>query len=180
MGVARLSRSALRDGILPGVGASAAYLLEQELDRRVVSNRYDDLLLWGGFLSRTPARQRIYGLMVHCFLGIGLAGAFSLVDARISLLAKTSRPPSIAAVLRRYAAMPLWARGLLFAQAENALLYPGVPLLNGLHPEVRTGRLPSLLTWRYFWVEVARHAAYGAVLGAWAGRAGARTQRTKP
>jgi hypothetical protein len=54
----------------------------------------------------------------------------------------------------------------VFVQVENALFYPGVPLLNAIHPEVRSGRLPTLLTWRYFWVEIVRHVAFGATLGA--------------
>jgi hypothetical protein len=127
--------------------AAAAYLAEQTADMKLVSNRYDDLVLWGGFFSRQPARQRLIGGTIHLTLGIGLAAAY---QASLPLLP----------------AWPGWLRGVAFAQAENAVLYPGVPVLNALHPSVRSGRLPSLLTWRYYWVEIVRHVAYGVVLGA--------------
>lgn len=127
--------------------AGTAYLLAMALDMRLASNRYDDLALWGGFLTPHPIRQRLLGAGVHYGLSIALAAAYG----------------SIARFLPTW---PGWVRGLLFLQVENALLYPGVPLLNTMHPEVRSGRLPSLRTWRYFWVEIVRHVAFGATLGA--------------
>jgi hypothetical protein len=127
--------------------AGTAYLAEMALDRRVAPNRYDDLILWGGFLTRHPMRQRLIGAAIHYSLSVALAAAYSMV----------------APFLPRW---PGWVRGLLFVQVENALLYPGVPILDAIHPEVRSGRMPSLLTWRYFWVEIARHVAFGVTLGA--------------
>lgn len=141
-----LTRPSLRRTVVTGSLASAAYLGAQALDRRVAPNEYDDLVLWGGFLSRRRRWQRALGLVVHFSLGITLAAVYESV--RLPL------PP-----------MPGWFQGVLFAQVENALLYPGVPVLNAIHPEVRRGRLPSLLTWKYFLVEAFRHAAYGVVLG---------------
>jgi hypothetical protein len=127
--------------------AGTAYLAEMALDRRVVSNRYDDLILWGGFLTRQPVRQRLIGAGIHYSLSVALVAAYSTISP---LLPK----------------WPGWVRGLLFVQVENALLYPGVPVLDAIHPEVRSGRMPSLLTWRYFWVEIARHIAFGVTMGA--------------
>ena len=137
-----LRRSALIGGI-----AGTAYLAEMVLDMRVVSNRYDDLVLWGGFVARNRVRQRLLGAAVHYVLSVTLAFAYGTVSPW----------------LPRW---PGWVRGVVFVQVENALLYPGVPVLNAVHPEVRSGRLPTLLTWRYFWVEIARHVAFGATLGA--------------
>ncbi len=132
--------------MLAGGLAGTAYLAEMALDMRIASNRYDDLVLWGGFAVRGTGRQRLVGGIFHYTLSIAVAGVYM----------------ALAGVLPRW---PGWLRGLLFIQVENAVLYPGVPILQSLHPEVRSGRLPSLLTWRYFWVEIARHAAFGAVLG---------------
>lgn len=132
--------------LIAGLLASTAYLLEQRIDRRLLPNGYDDLLLWGGLLSRRPRRQRLWGLGVHLLLGTALA-------------------PVYAAIAPSFPRLPRWLRGLLFAQLENAVLYPGVPLLNAVHPSVRVGELPSLLTRRYALVEIVRHAVYGAVLG---------------
>jgi hypothetical protein len=132
--------------VTAGIAASTAYLAMQAVDRRLLRHGYDDLLLWGGFVAREQRRQRLLGLAVHYTLGTLLAAVYGRLQAAL---------PVRSAVLR----------AVLFVQVENAALYPGVPLINAVHPLVRTGKLPSLLTWRYFWVEVARHAAYGAVLG---------------
>lgn len=142
----RLARPAPLRTVVTGLAAGGAYLLAQAMDRRLSGNGYDDLMLWGGFVTPHPTRQRFVGLTVHGALSITLAAAYAALQ------------PS----LPRW---PRWLRGMAFVQAENALLYPGVPLINAVHPSVRSGALPSLLTWRYGGVEVARHAAYGMVLG---------------
>jgi hypothetical protein len=141
-----LRRPSPRHAIVAGGLASVAYLIEQAIDRRLIPNDYDDLVLWGGFLTRRPWLQRVLGLGVHFTLGTALAAAY---DAAGDALPRVH--PAV--------------RGVLFAQGENAVLYPGVPVMNAIHPAVRHGELPSLLTWRYFLVELLRHAAYGAVLG---------------
>lgn len=142
-----VGRPSLRRSALVGGMAGTAYLAEMALDMRLASNRYDDLVLWGGFVTRDRVRQRLIGLVTHYLLSTALAAAYGVL---LPLLPR----------------WPGWLRGVVFVQVENALLYPGVPALNAWHPEVRAGRLPSLLTWRYFWVEIARHVAFGATLGA--------------
>jgi hypothetical protein len=117
------------------------------LDMRLIPNLYDDLVLWGGFLPLPPGCQRLLGLLGHYSLGTGLAAAYTVA---LPLL------PS----------GPGWLQGLLFAETEHLLTFPSVALGDRTHPAVRTGRLPHLATWRYFCLETARHAAYGAVLGA--------------
>lgn len=131
----------------PGLAASAAYLAEMALDMRLTGNRYDDLVLLGGFLSFHPRRQRLLGLAIHCGIGLSLARAYRWLAPALP------RAPA-----------PL--QGLLFIQVENFLTFPGVVLGDAVHPAVRSGQLPRLSTWQYFWVETARHAAYGVVLGA--------------
>lgn len=143
----RLARPSLRRSAVVGGLAGTAYLAEQALDMRLAPNRYDDLVLWGGFLSHRPMRQRLLGAAMHYSLSVVLAATYT-----------AARP-----ILPRG---PEWLRGVLFVQAENALLYPMVPVLDAVHPLIRSGALPRLLTWRYFWVEIARHAAFGAALGA--------------
>jgi hypothetical protein len=142
-----LVRPSVRRSAVVGGIAGTAYLAEMALDQRLASNRYDDLVLWGGFLTAHPKRQLALGAAIHYTLSVALTAAY-------------------AAIAPLLPAWPGWLRGLLFVQIENALLYPGVPVLNAIHPEVRSGRLPSLLTWRYFWVEIARHVAFGATMGA--------------
>lgn len=133
--------------VLPaGTAASAAYLAEQALDRKLLPNRYDDLVLWGGLIARHPRRQRMLGLAIHWCVGLSLAAAFDALEPSMPRL-------------------PRWIAGAVFVQLENTALFPSVALINRVHPAVRRGQLPSLWTWTYFWVEVARHLAYGVTLG---------------
>jgi hypothetical protein len=132
--------------LLAGTAASSAYVLEMALDMWLTGNRYDDFVLWGGLVARDPFRQRMLGVLGHYSMGTGLAAVYQALH------------PSLPE-------MPGWAQGLLFIGVEHALTFPTVALGNPLHPSVRKGELPSLATWQYFWVETARHAAYGVVLG---------------
>lgn len=145
---------------IAGLAASAAYLAEMALDMRLTGNRYDDLVVLGGFLPARPARQRLLGLAVHCGIGLSLARVYESVEPLI--------PP-----------VPAPLQGLLFIQAENLITFPGVVVADVVHPAVRRGQLPRLFSWRYFWVETARHAAYGLVLGAVSGALRDRAERRK-
>lgn len=133
-----------------GAVAGTAYLAEMALDMRLTGNRYDDLVLWGGFLSRDPVWQRVLGAMGHFSLSVALAAAYEAAEPVLP-----DGPP--------------WARGLLFTMGEHLLSFPTVGLGDFIHPAVKDGRLPSLMSWRYFWVETARHVAYGIALGVAAG-----------
>ena len=58
-------------------------------------------------------------------------------------------------------------RGALAAQVESAVLWPGMAVIDRVHPDVRSGEWPRLLTsGRVFAQEVAMHALFGAILGA--------------
>lgn len=151
IGTLKLARPSIRESVLAGGVAATAYLAEMARDMRLVPNSYDDLVLWGGFLSRDPRRQRLLGAVVHYGLGIGLAAVYQ-------------------AILPALPRLPGWLRGLIFAQAENTLSFPAVAVIDAIHPSVRSGELPPLFTWRYFWLEALRHAAYGAALGSVRGR----------
>jgi len=64
-----------------------------------------------------------------------------------------------------------WKAGIAAAQLENAALWPGMVVVDRLHPDPRSGAWPPLLlNRRIFGQEVAVHALFGAVLGALAPR----------
>jgi hypothetical protein len=57
-------------------------------------------------------------------------------------------------------------RGVLAAEAENALLWPLVGVIDRIHPDVRSGRWPPLERNPHAIAqEVLGHAVFGAVLG---------------
>jgi hypothetical protein len=57
-------------------------------------------------------------------------------------------------------------QGLVAAEAENLLLWPGGLVLDRIHPDRREGRRPKLATsGRVVAYELATHAVFGAVLG---------------
>ena len=57
-------------------------------------------------------------------------------------------------------------QGVLSAQAENLALWPGMALMDRLHPDRKGGAWPPLLgSRRVFAYEAAVHAVFGAVLG---------------
>lgn len=145
-GTLSLARPSLRRSIVVGGVAGSAYLAAMTTDRWLTGNRYDDLMLWGGLLSRHPVRGRVLGALAHYGLSIGLVVTYQ-------------------AMLPSLPAAPAWLRGVLFVQAENLVLYPGVPVLQATHPMARSGELPLLTTWTFFGLEALRHVAFGLVLG---------------
>jgi hypothetical protein len=72
-----------------------------------------------------------------------------------------------AGVLFRRLGLRGWRAGVAAAQLENAALWPGMIVVDRLHPDRRSGDWPPLLrNPRVFGQEVAAHAIFGAVLGA--------------
>jgi hypothetical protein len=58
-------------------------------------------------------------------------------------------------------------RAVLAAQAENAVLWPGMAVVDRVHPDVRSGAWPRLLTDRgTIAQEIGGHLVFGVVLGA--------------
>lgn len=98
----RLELAPLSSGqaLIAGGAGSTAFLLEQVIDRRLTQNRYDDLVLLGGMVSRYRRLQLLLGTLAHYTFGIALAVVY---DA-----AKPALPR-----------LPGWLRGLIFAQAEG-------------------------------------------------------------
>jgi hypothetical protein len=61
-------------------------------------------------------------------------------------------------------------RGLLAAEVENLVLWPGMALVDRFHPDRRSGAWPKLATSpRAFAYEATTHGFFGAVLGALVG-----------
>ena len=137
----RLVRAALA-----GVVGALGYLAEQELDRRVVNARSDDLILLGGLVTSEASGWRLIGLGMHLMAGAAFGVVFEAV---------------VAPLLRG----PYWLRGIVMGQAENAALWPIVVLVDRFHPAVRSGVLAPLNRPVYFAQSVLRHIALGAVLG---------------
>jgi hypothetical protein len=106
---------------------------------------YSDVRMLGGLLTR-GSRWRAAGLGVHVVNGALFGAAFARAGGRG------------------------WRQGLAAAQVENALLWPGMAVVDRLHPDRRAGVWPPLVTnGRVFGYEVAVHALFGVVLGALAG-----------
>jgi hypothetical protein len=143
-----------------GVAAALAYLAEQELDRRLLNPRSDDLLLLGGLVTSNAPIRRPLGLAMHLVAGALFGVAFTRVAA--------PRLPG-----------PEWLRGVMAAQLENAALWPIVMLLDRVHPAVRRGDLARLNRPSYFFQQVLRHLALGATVGLLAG-GGPRPGRAGP
>jgi hypothetical protein len=130
-----------------GVAGALAYLAAQEVDRRIVAPRSNDLVLLGGLVAERRAIWQPLGLLLHL-----LAGAtFGLIFDRLF----ASRLPG-----------PYWLRGLLVAQFENVTLWPIVLLVDRTHVAVKSGDLAPLHSPTYFAQAVWRHAALGIVTGA--------------
>lgn len=127
-----------------GLAAGAAFALVLVADVRLTGRNVDDLLALGRFVVPDNRRARLVGLGIHLVNSVGLALVYGLARPKLP------GPP--------------WARGALFATAENVLLYP-LMMLEDKHPAIRDGSLDHYWTWPAFIQSIPRHLIYGAVLG---------------
>lgn len=142
-----------------GVAGALAYLGAQEIDRRIVNPRSNDLVLIGGiFTSSRSITRGLLGLALHVLGGVSLGLAFE------------------AFVARRLCG-PYWLRGIVMVQVESAMVFPAVLLFDRTHPAVKSGELAPLARPVYFAQQVWRHLALGAVIGAVLGPDAARGSR---
>lgn len=139
------TRQRVTAGMLAGVAASIAYAIEQEVDLHLVGHYTDDLTLVGRLFTSDDSRIRPLGFAGHLLNG-------AIVGAVYAFLAD-----------RRLPGPPL-ARGVIFALAENVVLYP-LALLERHHPAIREGTLASYWSRKAFYQQTLRHAAFGVVLG---------------
>jgi hypothetical protein len=139
------------DAVVAGLGGGIAYLAAQEIDRRVVNPRSNDLVLLGGLVTDRPAIWRPLGLILHLIASASFGLVFDLLVA--------PRLPG-----------PFWLRGVAMAQFENLTLWPLLLWIDRRHVAVRSGELAPMNRAVYFGQAVWRHVALGAVLGALLGR----------
>ena len=132
-------------GAVAGLAASGVMALAMLLDMRATRERTNEFRLIG---ELAPAGRRawpVLGPLLHAVNGAALGAVFGLTHHGL---------PG-----------PLWARGLLFGQVENLILWPAMVVLDRLHPAIRRGALPRFNRPIVFLQEVFRHAVYGVTLG---------------
>ena len=127
-----------------GLAAGAAFVAVLEADLRLTGRNVDDLMILGRPFVTEPTKARVLGGAIHAVNSLALAGLYASLERRI---------PG-----------PGWLKGIVFANVENALLYP-VTRFEDIHPAIRTGLVDRYYNWPAFWQSVPRHIAFGAVLG---------------
>jgi hypothetical protein len=128
-------------GAVAGVVAAACWAAAEPALGRALRTPYSDVKLLGGLVARGRAR-RPAGLALH----LGNGAAFGWLFERLGGGGVTN--------------------GVVAAEAENALLWPALVVLDRIHPERRSGAWPRLATSpRVAAYELAAHALFGAVLG---------------
>jgi hypothetical protein len=126
---------------LAGATAAAAWAAAEPALQRIFGTPYSDVRLLGAPLSRR--RWRLAGTAIHLANGAAAGVAFRRLGLRG------------------------WKAGVAAAQLESAALWPGMAVVDRLHPDRRSGAWPPLLlNPRVFGQEAAAHALFGAVLGA--------------
>lgn len=128
-------------GALAGAAAAAVWAAAEPPARRLFGTEYGDVRLLGRFVTRGRLAGPV-GLGAHLVNGAVFGAAFERLGGR---------GPT---------------RAIVAAQVENALLWPGLAVVDRFHPDRRSGALPPLLTsGRVLAQEIAMHALFGAVLG---------------
>ena len=132
----------MRRGARAGIIAAAVWAASEPLAGRLFRTPYSDLRLLGAVVTRGPLWWPA-GLALHLANGAVFGAAFERMGGGG------------------------WKQGMLAAQLENVGLWPGMALVDRLHPDRKSGAWPRLLTnGRVFAYEAAVHAIFGAVLGA--------------
>jgi hypothetical protein len=129
--------------MLPGIAAAAVWAAAEPLVGRALGVPwYSDARLVGRTLTKGPL-WRPLGIAVHLANGATFGAVFAGLGGRG------------------------WKQGVLAAEAESALLWPGMAVIDRIHADRRSGEWPPLLVnGRVFAYEVVVHAIFGAVLGA--------------
>lgn len=130
-----------RRGAAAGLVAAAAWAASEPLFSRISGTSYTDVRLLGRLA--TPGRWSWpVGFAAHLVNGAAFGAAFERFGGRG------------------------WKQGVAAAQVENLLLWPGMAVIDRVHPDRRSGAWPPLLlNGRIFAQEVAVHTLFGAVLG---------------
>jgi hypothetical protein len=141
----RLRERALR-GAAAGAVAAGVWGAAEFAAARVLRHDYTDTRMLGRVASERwwlPA-----GVLIHCMNGAAFGAAFAAAGARGPLA------------------------GLRWAAAESVATWPGMALLDRIHPDRRSGRWTRSLVSdpKVMAQEAAMHALFGVVLGALAPR----------
>ena len=140
MSVASSPGRTLLRGAAAGAAAASAWAAVEPLAARALGTRYTDVRLLGRLVSErhwVPA-----GVVVHVTNGAAFGAVFALAGGR--------GPRA----------------GLAWAAAEALATWPGMAVMDRIHPDRRSGRWPRLATDRRVIVqEAAVHALFGLLLG---------------
>ena len=132
----------VRRGAGAGIVAAAVWAAAEPLAQRAFRTPYSDLRLLGRGVTAGPLWPAA-GLAMHLANGALVRTQFDRRGWRG------------------------WKRGLAIAEHENALLWPGMAIVDRLHPDRRSGAWPPLVrNGRVFAYEATLHALFGVVLGA--------------
>ena len=133
------ARAAAR-GAAAGAVAAGVWASVEPLAARAFGTDYTDVRLLGRMVGRR--RWALAGTAVHLANGAAFGALF----------AGTGRRGPRA--------------GLALAMVETVATWPGMALLDRVHPDRRSGRWPALVTdRRVFAQEVVMHALFGVLLG---------------
>jgi hypothetical protein len=130
-------------GALAGAVAAGVWAAQQPLDKRLFGVPYDDVELLGKTVTRGPAWPFV-GAAMHLANGAIFGAVYANVAPRIPL--------------------PSWARGPAAGAAEHVATWPGMALMDRIHP-ARRDLPPLTLNPRAFAQSAWRHLLFGAVLG---------------
>lgn len=137
-------RTRAANGAIAGLAGGTAFAAIMAVDQRLSgcpANDYRMLADFGPLARWWP----ITGRVAHGMNSIAAGVAYSIAEPRL-------RGPG-------------WLRGLTFAMAENAILWPVVVLFDRYHPAVTSGALPRYNQPTPALLEVVRHVVFGLVLG---------------
>jgi hypothetical protein len=128
-------------GAVAGAVAAAIWTGFDPLFKRAFRTPYSDSELLSAYVTRGPL-QPLASVAVHSVNGAGFGYLFARLGGRGVKAA------------------------VAVALAENALLWPAMPLFDRTHPDVRAGRWPKLsANGRVFAQASAAHAFFGVLLG---------------
>lgn len=132
----------MKRGAVAGVIAAAVWAAAEPPLGRALRTPYSDVRLLGALVTTGPL-WRPAGVAIHLVNGALFGAVFERLGGRG------------------------WTRGLLAAELENVVLWPGMLVVDRIHPDRKRGAWPALArNPRVAVYEAATHALFGVVLGA--------------
>lgn len=135
----------LAAGVVAGSVAAAAYLVAMAIDIALTRYRSNDLRLLSGMVPGGGRAWPVVGTAMHMLNGAILGAVYGR--------------------LQHLLPGPGWVRGTIFALIENGILWPVITVLDRVHPDIQSGRMPEFNRAVPFLQEIFRHIVYGVVLG---------------